>query len=67
MAGLGRSESAPALRNAGAALSHVPKRATQHACRDTNKRQPGSVSALRFPSILGSGSSLLEAWPGYRR
>ena len=32
MADLQKSASSPALMNAGAAMSHVPKRATQHAC-----------------------------------
>lgn len=53
MAGMGRSASAGALVSAGAAMSHVPKRATQHACylaswempRPTLK--PGQVSASR--------------------
>jgi hypothetical protein len=31
MAGLQKSASSPALINAGASMSHVPKRATQHA------------------------------------
>ena len=31
MADLQKSASSPALMNAGAAMSHVPKRATQHA------------------------------------
>jgi len=32
MAGMGRSQSTGALVSAGAAMSHVPKRATQHSC-----------------------------------
>ncbi|CAJ1330339.1 unnamed protein product [Effrenium voratum] len=53
MAGLGKSASAGALVNAGAALSHVPKRATQHALFLASWEVP--PPALK-PSEASSGS-----------